>query len=123
MTLKYPNGWYGRTQVNSPLPLPKGLYLRLRLVLSLRVKGGMSRICPAYAPHMSRIFKEAGHIWSIYGGNAGDSAPGPVSLKALQAFKQKGFIAANVFVLTSARWPNERIGHLSSKTQRKYSYQ
>ena len=26
----------------------------------------MSRICPAYVPHMSRIFKEAGHIRSIY---------------------------------------------------------
>ena len=55
MMLKYPNGWYGRTQVNSPLPLPKGLYLRLQLVLSLQVKSRMSRICPAYAPHMSRI--------------------------------------------------------------------
>ena len=80
----------------------------------------MPRICPAYVPDMSRTINRAGHIWSIYGRTAGESAPGPVSLKALQCFKQKGFIAANLFVLTSARWPNERIGCLSIKTPGKY---
>jgi hypothetical protein len=80
----------------------------------------MSRICPGYVPDMSRTINRAGHIWSIYGGNAGESAPGPAVLKALQCFKQKGFIAANLFVLTSARWPNERIGCLSIKTPGRY---
>ena len=36
------------------------------------VTRGMPRRFPAYAPHMPRIFKEAGHLRSIYGATAGD---------------------------------------------------
>jgi hypothetical protein len=35
-------------------------------------KRRMSRRCPVYAPYMSRIFKEAGHLRDNYGANTKD---------------------------------------------------
>jgi hypothetical protein len=36
------------------------------------VNSRMSRRCPVYVPYMPRIFKDTGHLWSIYGASPGD---------------------------------------------------